>query len=93
MVQPKELVNLGEFWEEWSRCITFKHQRDQLYRMGKFDDCSKQWRDYTAAVNAKFTHDPERAQKIIQGTHLYKCKGVSTTLGVIWEAKNPPSWD
>ena len=93
MVQPKESVNLGEFWEEWSRCITFKHQRDQLYRMGKFDDCSKQWRDYTAAMTAKFTNDADKAKAIIERTNLYKSKGVSTTLGVIWEAKDPPSWD
>lgn len=86
-------VNLGEFWEEWSRCITFKHQRDQLYRMGKFDDCSKQWRDYMNVFAVKFTNDAERAREVVESTDLYKSKGVSSTIGVIWEAKDTPSWD
>ena len=93
MVQPKGVVNLGEFWEEWSRCITFKHQRDQLYRVGRFDDCTVQWRDYTRAIEAKFTNDADKARVMIEGTHLCRTKGVSSTLGVIWQAKQVPSWD
>ena len=93
MVQPKGVVNLGEFWEEWSRCITFKHQRDQLYRLGKYDDCSRQWRDYANVLAAKFSNDPEKAKTVVESTNLYKSRGASTTLGVIWEAKETPSWD
>lgn len=93
VLQPKGFVNSGEFWDEWSRCITFKHQRDQLYRMGKFDDCGKQWRDYSNVLAAKFTNDPDKAKAIVEATHLYKTRGTSTTIGVIWEAKETPSWD
>jgi hypothetical protein len=87
------VINLGEFWQEWSRCITFKHQRDQLYRFGKFDDCGNQWRDYMAVWRVKFTNDTTKAQQVVQSTTLYRNKGTSTTLGVIWESKHPPSWD
>jgi hypothetical protein len=87
------VVNAGEFWEEWSRCITFKYQRDQLYRMGNFDDCGKEWKDYSNVFSVKFTNDPEKASRVLEATHLYKSRTTSPTVGVIWEAKGTPSWD
>jgi hypothetical protein len=88
------VVNLGEFWQEWSRCITFQHQRDHLYRLGTFDDCSVQWNDYTAVLAVKFTNDVQKAKHVVQSTTLYQNKkAISPTVGVIWEAKDTPSWD
>jgi hypothetical protein len=88
------IMNLGEFWQEWSRCITFQHQRDHLYRLGTFDDCSVQWNDYTAVLAVKFTNDVQKAKHVIQSTTLYQNKkAISPTVGVIWEAKDTPSWD
>ena len=87
-------VNLGEFWTEWSRCITFKHQRDQLYRLGQFDDCGRQWRDYMNVLSVKFSQDKQKAQAVVQATHLYQRRSASSsTIGVIWQAKETPSWD
>jgi hypothetical protein len=87
------VVNAGEFWEEWSRCITFKYQRDQLYRMGNFDDCGKEWKDYSNVLSVKFTNDPEKASRVLEATHLYQSRTTSPTVGVIWETKGTPSWD
>jgi uridine kinase len=92
-MQPKEVVPLGIFWSEWSRCLTATYQRDQLYRFGKLDDCSKQWQDVKTALSAKFVKDDQEAQDMIQKTHYMKRTTVSPTAGVIWELKETPGWD
>jgi Protein of unknown function (DUF3128) len=91
-MQPKEVVSVGVFWSEWSRCLTAKYQRDQLYRLGKFDDCGRQWNDFKTSVRAKFTKDEAGARKILEGTYYHEWNTVSPTAGVIWELKETPSW-
>jgi Protein of unknown function (DUF3128) len=92
-MQPDDVVKIGEFWNEWSRCHTFKHQRDQLYRFGKMDDCSKQWNDYKKVLRAKFCRDADEAKQLVESTHLYQERSTSSTAGVIWQLKEKPSWD
>lgn len=92
-MQPEEIVKIGEFWSEWSRCHTFKHQRDQLYRFGKLDDCSNQWNDYKKVLQAKFCRDQAEAQRLVESTNLYKERSTSSTAGIIWQLKETPSWD
>ena len=70
-MQPKEVVSLGLYWSEWSRCLTAKYQRDQLYRNGKFDDCSRQWSDVKIAMQAKFEKDAEVSRNLIAKTFYY----------------------
>mmetsp|Transcript_9718 Transcript_9718/g.12819 ORF Transcript_9718/g.12819 Transcript_9718/m.12819 type:complete len:96 (+) Transcript_9718:50-337(+) len=92
----KPMVDLGEFYREYSHCHSFHYQRDQLYRFGKAEGCDKQWDDYCQALRAKFTRDADRAHELIESTHLMKskAKGISSpTIGVIWAAKDQPSWD
>lgn len=91
-MQPKEVVDVNQFLSEWSRCLTAKHQRDALYRFGKFDDCGRQWQDVRNAFRAKMTRDEAHAKSIVEGTFYHKRTVVSPTLGVIWEAKDPPGW-
>jgi hypothetical protein len=91
-MQPKEVVSLGLFWSEWSRCLTAKYQRDQLYRFGKFDDCSPQFKDFKTAMKAKFTKEEKDAREMIEGTFYHKRNTVSPTVGVIWELKETPGW-
>lgn len=91
-MQPKDIVPLGVFWAEWSRCLTAKHQRDQLYRFGKFDDCSRQWDDVKTAMKAKFTKEQTEAKEMIENTYYHKRSTISPTAGVIWELKETPSW-
>lgn len=86
-MQPKDVCDLGEWLSEWSRCLTFKHQRDQLYRFGKFDDCSKQWADLKTAAVAKFASSEESAREMLAKTHRIQEEGKSPTAGVIWEMK------
>jgi uridine kinase len=92
-MQPQHVVDVGLFVAEWSKCLTFKYQRDQLYRMGKLDDCSRQWDDVNNVVYAKFVNDTAEATNIIQKTYNYQRSSVSPTIGVIWEEKSTPNWD
>lgn len=92
-MHPKEVVDFNLFVSEWSRCLTAYHQRDQMYRFGRFDDCSQQWKDVKIAFNAKFfTPDEEDATKKIQTTYYHKSTTISPTVGVIWELKEKPGW-
>jgi hypothetical protein len=92
-MQPKEIVHVSLFIGEWSRCLTASYQRDQLYRFGKFSDCSKQWADLKTASSAKLLKDEEKARKMIEGTYHHKSTTVSPTAGIIWELKETPGWD
>jgi Protein of unknown function (DUF3128) len=89
------VVEIGEYWSEWSRCHTFRHQRDQLYRFGKLDDCAKQWTDYKTTMQAQFCRDPVEARKLVESTHLHheRVAAATMTVGVIWQLKEKPSWD
>lgn len=91
----KYTFNLGEFYREWARCHSFQYQRDQVYRFGRTDSCDEQWEDYVLALKAKFTKNNDAAREMIESTHLRKAKkkDSSSTVGVIWEAKQPPSWE
>jgi hypothetical protein len=91
-MQPKEVVSVGAFWGEWSRCLTAKYQRDQLYRLGKFDDCGRQWADLKTALRAKLVKDEAEARRILEGTYHHQRTTVSPTVGVIWELKEKPGW-
>jgi uridine kinase len=91
-MQPKEVVDVALYLSEWSKCLTSKYQRDQLYRLGELDDCSRQWNDFGNAVNAKFVNDTKEAEKIVQKTYYHQRTNVSPTIGVIWEAKETPGW-
>ncbi|CAB9526720.1 expressed unknown protein [Seminavis robusta] len=93
MVQPKEVVDVSMFWDEWSRCVSSGYQRDQYYRLGKFDNCAKQWNDFKTAGRAKVAKTEEEAKGMLAKTHLYQRKNVSPTAGVIWELKETPGWD
>jgi hypothetical protein len=92
-MQPKEIVPLGTYWSEWSRCFTSTYKRDQLYRIGQLDDCSKQWQDVKTALKAKFVKDPKEAEQMINKTHYRQRTTVSPTAGVIWELTETPGWD
>lgn len=92
IMQPKEIVNFNLFLSEWSRCLTAKYQRDQLYRMGKFDDCHWQWEDVKTAFWAKLSRDEAYATKQIQSTYYHKRTTISPTDGIIWNIKETPSW-
>lgn len=96
MVQPKEVVDLSLYWDEWSRCVNSRYQRDQYYRFGKFDTCSKQWHDFKVACRAKVTKaevEEEKAKELLATTFYHKKTNVSPTVGVIWELKETPGWD
>jgi hypothetical protein len=45
-------IKLGVFWDEWARCIGSRYQRDHLYRVGRLDSCSRQWKDLKTATRA-----------------------------------------
>jgi hypothetical protein len=92
-MQPKKVVDTSLFISEWSRCLTATYQRDRLYRFGKFDDCSKEWKDLKTAMSAKLTKDEEKARKMMEATHHYNKKSVSPTAGIIWEMKETPGWE
>lgn len=92
-MQPKEVVPIGVYWSEWSRCLTATYQRDQLYRLGRLDDCSHQWKDVKTAMSAKFIRDEQEAQAMMNKTHYHQKMTVSPTAGVIWELKEIPGWD
>mmetsp|Transcript_4917 Transcript_4917/g.10565 ORF Transcript_4917/g.10565 Transcript_4917/m.10565 type:complete len:101 (+) Transcript_4917:168-470(+) len=97
MVQPNEVVNVLTFFDEWTRCIGSGYQKDSLYRFGKFDGCTAQWKDVRMAVKAKATSDPDEARRLLAETHYRKNLGsdlsVSPTAGVIWDLKERPGWD
>lgn len=83
------------YWDEWSRCIGSRYQRDQLYRVGRLDSCSKQWKDFKIASKAKMIQfkDPPKAQEMIDSTYYKKRTTISPTAAAIWELKDEPSWD
>jgi Protein of unknown function (DUF3128) len=92
-MQPKDVVDFGLFLSEWSKCLTATHQRDQLWRFGKFDDCSLQWKDVRNAAYAKLSNDQQFAEKVIGETFYVQRTTTSPTVGVIWELKDKPGWD
>jgi Protein of unknown function (DUF3128) len=85
-------ISTSALMSEWSRCLTGKHQADHLYRFGKFDDCGRQWQDVKTGIRLKFTRDKEKALDLWRGTY-YRRSRESTTIGVIWEAKEKPGWE
>ena len=93
--KPTDLVIVSTYWDEWSRCIGSRYQRDQLYRLGRFDSCSKQWNDLKTAVKARVIQwkDPSRAEEMISATYYKKRTTISPTAGTIWELKDRPSWE
>eukprot|EP00568_Trieres_chinensis_P010822 CAMPEP_0183311400 /NCGR_PEP_ID=MMETSP0160_2-20130417/36677_1 /TAXON_ID=2839 ORGANISM="Odontella Sinensis, Strain Grunow 1884" /NCGR_SAMPLE_ID=MMETSP0160_2 /ASSEMBLY_ACC=CAM_ASM_000250 /LENGTH=100 /DNA_ID=CAMNT_0025475959 /DNA_START=44 /DNA_END=346 /DNA_ORIENTATION=+ len=97
MPQSNDVVDLTLFFDEWTRCVSSRYQRDSLYRFGKFDSCSAQYRDLKAAIRAKLKTDPDEARRIIESTHYSLRLGSdpanSPTAGVIWELKEKPGWD
>ena len=93
MVQPKEVVDVISFWDEWSRCISSGYQRDHYYRLGELDSCGKQWQDFKTASRAKMAKTQEEAKAMLATTHFHKRQNVSPTIGVIWELKETPGWD
>lgn len=92
--EPQVLVPIGLYWDEWSRCIGSRYQRDQLYRVGKLDSCSRPWKDFKIAVQAKVAEvsDPEKAKELMDSTFYTKRTTISPTAGAIWELKKKPSW-
>ncbi|KAL7557698.1 hypothetical protein ACA910_018494 [Epithemia clementina (nom. ined.)] len=92
-MQPKEVVNLNKFWNEWLRCQSFRYQRDQVYRFGRFESCSNRWDDLWKAARAKVSTDTKYAKEIMDTTYYRRTHKKSSTMGVIWDAKNPPSWE
>mmetsp|Transcript_34489 Transcript_34489/g.75494 ORF Transcript_34489/g.75494 Transcript_34489/m.75494 type:complete len:101 (-) Transcript_34489:270-572(-) len=97
MPQTNEVVNLWLYFDEWSRCISSRYQRDSLYRFGKFDGCSPQYSDLKTAVKAKMMSDEGEARRMESTTYYRKnlgsAKDASPTAGVIWELKDPTGWD
>eukprot|EP00545_Synedropsis_sp_CCMP1620_P002247 CAMPEP_0119006894 /NCGR_PEP_ID=MMETSP1176-20130426/2622_1 /TAXON_ID=265551 /ORGANISM="Synedropsis recta cf, Strain CCMP1620" /LENGTH=96 /DNA_ID=CAMNT_0006958923 /DNA_START=35 /DNA_END=322 /DNA_ORIENTATION=- len=96
MAQSNEGVDMFLFFDEWSRCIGSKYQKDRLYRYGKFEGCSNQWKDIRIAMNAKIGKTPAEAEALLQTTYYRKTVGSdlsnSPTAGVIWELKEKPGW-
>jgi hypothetical protein len=90
-----EFVVLRVYWDEWSRCIGSRYQRDHLYRVGQLDPCSRQWKDFKTASRAKVVQwkDPATAEVMINSTFYKKRTTISPTAGAIWELKETPSWD
>jgi hypothetical protein len=91
-IQPKEVVDAAFYWDEWSRCVSSRYQRDQFYRFGQFDNCSRQWNDFKTAAKAKMAPTEEEAKEMLTTTYYHKKSNASPTVGVIWELKDPPSW-
>jgi hypothetical protein len=90
-----EFVVLSVYWDEWSRCIGSRYQRDHLYRLGRLDPCSKQWNDFKIASRAKVVQwkDPAAAEVLLDATYYRKRTTISPTAGAIWELKERPGWD
>ena len=93
--EPTDFVVLSLYWDEWSRCIGSRYQRDLLYRVGRLDNCSRQWKDFKVAARAKViqSRDPATAKEMINSTYYKKRTTVSPTAGAIWELKKEPCWD
>ena len=90
-----DAVNVGLYWDEWSRCIGSGYQSDSLYRHGKLDGCGRQWRDLKLAAEARLTQwrNPQRARDLIESTYYVKRTTISPTAGAIWELKEKPGWE
>jgi hypothetical protein len=88
-------IPLSLYWDEWSRCIGSRYQRDHLYRIGRLDSCSRQWQDLKTAGRAKFLQykDPAACKKLMECTFYNKRTTISPTAGAIWELKEKPGWD
>lgn len=97
MPQSNDAVNMFLFFDEWSRCIGSRYQRDRLYRFGKFEGCKNQWKDLRIAMKAKMCKTREEAETLLQTTHYRQHLGSdlskSPTAGVIWELKEKPGWE
>jgi hypothetical protein len=93
--KPIEYVVLRVYWDEWSRCIGSRYQRDHLYRLGRLDPCSRQWKDFKTASRAKVVQykDPAKAEGMMDSTFYKKRTTISPTAGAVWELKETPSWD
>lgn len=91
MSNPIE-VNFAILLNEWSGCVTAGYQADRYYRWGKFEDCGPKWEDLKVAMRATMVTDQEKARRMLESTRYFRSK-VSPTIGVIWEAKDPPGWD
>lgn len=92
---PIEEIPLSLYWDEWSRCIGSRFQRDHLYRLGRLNSCSRQWEDLKTAGKAKFLQfkDPETCKKMMDSTYYKKRTTISPTSGAIWELKEKPGWE
>mmetsp|Transcript_66954 Transcript_66954/g.187148 ORF Transcript_66954/g.187148 Transcript_66954/m.187148 type:complete len:123 (+) Transcript_66954:34-402(+) len=92
---PMVDIPLSLYWDEWSRCIGSRFQRDQLYRLGRLNSCSREWQDLKTAGRAKFLQykDPEKCKKMMDSTFYKKRTTISPTAGAIWELKEKPGWD
>lgn len=97
MPQPNDIVDMFLFFDEWSRCVGSGYQRDRLYRYGKFEGCSSQWKDIGIAMKAKLCKTREEAEVLLVATHYRNNLGSdpknSPTAGIIWELKEKPGWD
>jgi hypothetical protein len=97
MPQPNDVVSMWLFYDEWTRCVGSRYQRDRLYRFGEFDRCSAQWNDIKIAAKAKMMQNADEATQLLETTHYKQTLGsdptTSPTAGVIWELKEKPSWD
>ena len=94
-VEPIVEIPLTLYWDEWSRCIGSRYQRDHLYRVGRLDGCRHQWNDLKTAGKAKFLQfkDPQECKKMMDSTYYRKRQTISPTAGAIWELKETPGWD
>jgi hypothetical protein len=88
-------IKLGVFWDEWARCIGSRYQTDHLYRVGRLDSCSRQWKDLKTATRARLLvfRDPKTAKQLLDSTYYKKRTTISPTAGAIWELKDKPGWD
>ena len=75
MPQANDVVDMFLFFDEWSRCIGSRYQRDRLYRYGKFEGCSKQWKDVGIAMKAKMCKNREEAEAMVAETHYRRTLG------------------
>mmetsp|Transcript_15101 Transcript_15101/g.18409 ORF Transcript_15101/g.18409 Transcript_15101/m.18409 type:complete len:100 (+) Transcript_15101:114-413(+) len=97
MPQNNDVVNLWTFFDEWTRCCSSGYQRDSLFRFGKFDSCTPQYKDLKVALKAKIMKDENEAREAIANTFYKKNLGsdlnTSPTANAIWELKEKPGWD
>ena len=97
MPQNNDVVNLWTYFDEWTRCCSSGYQRDSLYRFGRFDSCTPQYKDLRIAINAKVMKDEEEARRVIAQTYYSQNLGSdlkqSPTAGIIWDLKENPGWE